>query len=311
MDRRLFMAGTLALGASCAFGSVAGRARRLDVRLALKLGMIAGGETLAEKFAIARAAGFAGVELDSPSGLDAAKVAEAKAATGMIVPGVVNSAHWSKPLNHGDAAVRDEGIAALERAIRDAHAWCDRPGGRRPTVLLVPAVVRADMPYAEAYEASMVGIGRVLPLARELDVCIAIENVWNDFLLSPLEAARYVDELNSVAGSNVVGWYLDIGNLWRYGWPSHWVEVLGERIVRLDIKGYSRAKADAQGRWAGFGVEIGDGDLDWPLVRSALDRIGYSGWATAEVGGGDAARLRDIRDRMARVLGVGDAADSE
>ena len=273
---------------------------------ALKIGMIAGGATLAEKFAIARDAGFDGVELDAPSGLDTAEVLDAKQATGMIVPGVVNSVHWSKPLSHPDESVREAGIAGLEQAIRDCDAWVGPasswkgPGPR--TALLVPAVVNGAMSYADARRLSITGITRVLPLAKELGVTIAIENVWNGFLLSPLEAAAYVDEINAIAGARVCGWYFDIGNIWNYGWPAHWIEALGDRIARLDLKGYSRAKADKEGKWGGFGVEIDEGDLDWRAVRQSLRAIGYAGWATAEVGGGGPDPLRDIAARMDKVL---------
>ena len=305
MNRRMFIATAGTIAAASAFAQPLWHhspARR--IRKALKLGMIQAEGTLAEKFALAKAAGFAGVELDSPSTLSTDEVLDAKRSTSLLVPGVVNSAHWSKPLNHPEIGVREEGLAALEQAIRDANSWCDREAGIKPTVLLVPAVVRQEMPYEEAKHLSIEAIGRVLPLARELRVCIAIENVWNEFLLSPIEAAAYVDDLNAVAHEQVVGWYFDVGNIWRYGWPEHWIRTLADRIVRLDIKGYSRAKSDKEGRWAGFGVEIGDGDLDWAAVRKALDEIGYSGWATAEVSGGDAARLADISIRMDRVLGL-------
>lgn len=312
MDRRSFIAGVAAAGALSAIGARTTKAHPAaspgmpppPIRKALKVGMIAEGATLAEKFAIARDAGFAGVELDAPADLDAAEVADAKAQSGLTVPGVVDSVHWSKPLNHPDASVREEGVAGLERAIRDCDAWADPQGKWGRSVLLVPAVVNKEMAYADARTLSIEGIAKVLPLARERGITISIENVWNEFLLSPLEAAAYVDELNERAGALVVGWHFDIGNIWRYAWPEQWIDVLGARIRRLDVKGYSRAKADKEGKWAGFGVEIDGGDLDWGAVRAALARIGYTGWAAAEVRGGDLARLRDVSERMSRVLGV-------
>ncbi len=315
MDRRQFMAGVALAGLGAAFvaRSRADEPARamLPIRKALKIGMIAGGTGLVEKFAIAREAGFAGVELDAPADLDSAEVAEARLRTGIVVPGVVNSVHWAKPLNHPDASVREEGVAGLEAAVRAASAWCTKTVAHGPTVLLVPAVVRKEMAYADAYRLSMEGILRVLPLARELGVRVAIENVWNEFLLSPVEAARYSDTINERAGWEGVGWHFDIGNVWRYGWPEHWIAALGHRIWRLDIKGYSRAKADQTGKWSGFGVEIGEGDLDWAAVRAALARVRYRGWASAEVAGGDDARLRDVSERMDRVLGLGGSTGEE
>ncbi len=259
---------------------------------AVKYGMIKPGETVMEKFGLLRDLGYDGVELDSPGGPPAAEVLEAVKATGVRIPGVVDSAHWSKPLSDGDPAVRAEGRAALETAIRDAAAY------GASTVLLVPAVVNKKTGYADAYRRSQEEIRAVLPLAEEQNVSIAIENVWNNFLLSPVEAARYIDELESPR----VGWHFDVGNIVNYGWPEDWVRTLGKRILRLDIKEYSRRRRDEEGLWKGFGVEIGEGDCDWPALRAALDEVGYTGWACAEVAGGDAERLADILRRMRHIL---------
>ncbi len=265
------------------------------IRKAVKLGMVQVEGALADRFALLREIGFDGVELDSPSDLDATEVLAAKEATGLEIHGVVDSVHWAQPLSHADASTRAAGRLGLETALRDCSAY----GGT--TVLLVPAVVNESVGYDQAWTRSTEEIRKVLPLAEELGVKIAIENVWNSFLLSPLEAARYVDQFESDA----IGWYFDVGNIVNYGWPEQWIRILGQRILKLDIKEFSRKKRDADGLWKGFQVKIGDrdGSCDWPAVRAALDEIGYSGWATAEVGGGDEQRLRDIKSRMDRVLG--------
>ncbi len=263
------------------------------IRKALKWGMIGEGATVEAKFRLARDCGFDGVEMDSPNDLDPDEVLAAKAATGIEIPGVVDSVHWAKPLSHPDPAVRAEGVAGLRTAIRDCRTY----GG--DSVLLVPAVVSKQVSYADAYARSQAGIRAVLPLARELGVRISIENVWNNFLLSPLEAARYTDELDP----EVCGWHFDVGNIVAYGWPEQWIEVLGERIRRLDVKEYSRRKLDEEGRWAGFGVELLEGDCDWPAVMRALDAVPYTGgWMAAEVRGGGAERLRDVAERMDRII---------
>lgn len=293
LDRRSLLVGGAAFGAALAAPARAARTRR-DLKLALKYGMIREGESVRERFEIARDAGFHGIEMDSPSDLDLDEVLAARDATGLAIPGVVDSVHWSDTLSHPEAEVRARGAAALVRALED----CKALGGT--SVLLVPAVVDAQVSYDQAWERSTAELKRVLPRAEELGVAIAFENVWNQFLLSPLEAARYVDQF----ASPLVGWHFDVGNVVNYGWPEQWVRILGPRILKLDIKEYSRAKRDAEGLWKGFGVEIGDGDCGWPAVVAALDEIGYGGWATAEVGGGDAARLADIAARMRRVLGV-------
>ncbi len=301
IDRRSFLLTAAAAGVAARTGRAFAQPERWRANPAgsgprilksLKFGMIGAGETVREKFELARDAGFDGVELDSPSGLDLDEVIEARDAVGIAIPGVVDSAHWGKPFNHPDESVRAEGRAALETAIRD----CKKVGGS--TVLVVPAVVRKGMSYADAYRLSQKEIGKLVPLAEELGVAIAFENVWNNFLLSPLEAARYVDEFES----DHVGWYFDVGNIVNYAWPEQWIDALGARILKLDVKEFSRSKRDNEGLWKGFGVEIGEGDCDWPAVREALDRIGYRGWASAEVGGGGAERLADIARRMDQVL---------
>lgn len=304
VSRREFL-GHVALGATaaCIPGTVAfGAGRRPEppspISMALKIGMITGGATLREKFEIARDAGFAGVELDSPGPYDPDDVLDAQRETGLDVHGVVLSTHWSKPFNHPDQSVRDEARVALQRAIRDCHAF------EATTVLVVPAVVNQTMAYAQAYTLSQEAMRASADLADELGVQIAFENVWNNFLLSPLEAARYCDELNDGRDRRTFGWYFDIGNVVNFGWPEQWIKTLGERILKLDVKEFSRKRRDDEGLWKGFGVEIGEGDVGWDRVREALQSIGYSGWATAEVGGGDSERLTDISRRMRGVFGT-------
>lgn len=294
LDRRQFLgvtAGAFALGAA----GVPGTPKPVRLKKCLKLGMVQVEGTLEDKFRLLLELGFDGVELDSPSDLDPDEVLAAKAATGIVIPGVVDSVHWRATLGDSDPAVRAEGVAGLETALRD----CKRFGGS--TVLLVPAVVNATIPYEQAYRNSQAEIAKVLPLAAELDVKIAFENVWNNFLLSPVEAARYVDEFES----DRVGWYMDVGNVVRYGWPEQWIRTLGSRVLRVDVKEYSREKQMAEGPWAGFGVELGDGDCNWPEVMRALREIGYEGWCSAEVGGGGRERLLEISQRMDRVLELG------
>jgi hexulose-6-phosphate isomerase len=230
--------------------------------------------------------------MDSPSDLDRDEVIRARDATGLPIHGVVDSVHWQKTLSDPDPAVRAEGLAGLKTALDDARAY------GASTVLLVPAVVNKAVSYADAYERSQAEIRKVLPTAQEYGVKIAIENVWNHFLLSPLECARYIDAFESAW----IGWYFDIGNVVNYGWPEHWIRTLGARILKLDVKEYSREKRNNEGPYAGFRVPLGDGDCDWPAVRQALADIGYEGWATAEIPGGDAERLRDIAERMDRIL---------
>ncbi len=295
IDRRTLLAAGAALSASWTLPHSAAPAHKpRKLKKSLKFGMIDQGATLLEKFQVARGAGFDGVELDSPSDLDLEEVLAASAATGLVIPGVVDSVHWRSTLGDADPAVRGAGVAALETALRD----CKKVGGT--SVLLVPAVVSQSISYDVAWERSIEEVKKVLPLAAELKVQVLFENVWNGFLLSPLEAARYVDAF----ASPWVGWHFDIGNVVNFGWPEQWIAILGKRIKKLDVKEYSRKRRDDEGLWKGFEVEIGEGDCGWPAVMKALDAIGYEGWAAAEVGGGDATRLTDIARRMDRVFAM-------
>ena len=298
IDRRAFLSFSgAALGAVACHSTSAPATRaasgRCTLRKALGIGMIEGA-TLRERFLLARDCGFAGVEMDGPSEHRREDVLAARDESGLAIPSVVDSVHWQHSLGDPDPAVRARGREGLEAALRDAQAY----GAR--TVLLVPAVVDKARPYDVAWKNSIAEIRATVPLARELGVRIAVENVWNNFLLSPMEANRYLDEI----GSDQVGWHLDLGNLLIYGWPEQWARILGPRVLALHIKEFSRKKMDEEGRWDGFAVELGDGDNDWPAIVAALDEIGYDGWGIAEVGGGDAARLRDVSARMDRCLAL-------
>jgi L-ribulose-5-phosphate 3-epimerase len=166
-------------------------------------------------------------------------------------------------------------------------------------VLLVPAVVTQEVAYNDAYTRSQAEIRKAVPLAEELGVKIACENVWNHFLLSPLEAARYVDEFNSPA----VGWHFDVGNILNYGWPEQWIRILGPRIQKLHIKEFSRDKRDKEGLWKGFDVKLLEGNNDWPAVMKAVDDIAYHGWAITEQDGGDTPEgLQDLAARLTKIL---------
>lgn len=244
-----------------------------------------------EKFKACKAAGFDGVEAMSHMNQD--EVVAARDATGLQIPSVCGSKHWGEPLSDPNPAVRERGLEGLKQTLRDAKRY------GASSVLLVPAVVKKDVTYQEAYARSQEQIRKALPLAEELQVKIAIENVWNQFLLSPLEAARYVDEFNSPW----VGWHFDVGNVVTFGWPEQWVHILGKRIQKLHIKEYSRKKRDKEGPYAGFNVAFNEGDNDWPTIMKALDEIGYDGWGIAEQpGGGTQDGLNDLSARMDKIF---------
>lgn len=257
----------------------------------LKFGMVKEELSVMDKFKLLKDLGFDGVELDSPNELKEKDIMDARDKTGLEIPGVVNSVHWKSPMSDADPKVRTTCTESMEIALRD----CKKYGGT--TVLLVPAVVNEKTSYEDAYRRSQAEIRKVLPIAEETGVKIAIENVWNNFLLSPMEAARYIDEFES----DMIGWYLDIGNIIRYGWPEQWMRILGKRVLKLDIKEYSRKKANEEGVWEGFKVELLEGDCNWPEVMKAVKEVGYNGWGSAEIPGGDRKRLEKISELMDKI----------
>lgn len=266
---------------------------KLGIKKSLKFGMVKENLSVMDKFKLLKDLGFHGVELDSPNDLNKKEILEARDKTGLLIPGTVNSFHWKSPLSDPDPKVRAACVESMKTSLRDTKEY----GGN--TVLLVPGVVSEKVSYDDAYRRSQEEIKKLLPIAEETGVKIAIENVWNNFLISPMEAARYIDEFES----DMIGWYFDVGNIVRYAWPEQWIKILDKRILKLDIKEYSRKKQQEEGIWAGFDVKLNDGDCNWPVVMNALESINYSGgWGSAEVPGGDRKRLQDISDRMDKIF---------
>ena len=271
VNRRNF----LLTAAGAATGAALAPAATRDLHKAIMYATVDIKGSVLEKFQAVKAAGFEGIE--PMSHMKQNEVLDAFAATGLQPASCCCDTHWKKPLSDPDPAVRKEGLDGLLQALRDAKAY------GASSVLFVPAVVNKNVSYVDAYKRSQEGIRQAIPVARDLGVKIAIENVWNQFLLSPLEAARYVDEFESPW----VGWHFDVGNVVTYGFPEQWVRILNKRIVKLHIKEYSRAKRDKQGPSAGFQVAYMEGDNNWPAVMAAIDEIGYKGWGIAEQPGGD------------------------
>jgi hexulose-6-phosphate isomerase len=276
---------------SLAAASLATAATPRKIRKAIMYETIKLNGSVLDKFTAVKAAGFEGVE--PMSHMSNAEVIDAFKSTGLSPASVCCSTHWKNPLSDPSPAVREVGLRGLEQALRDAKAY------GATSVLLVPAVVDKDVSYADAYQRSQTEIRKALPMAHELGVKIACENVWNHFLLSPLEAARYIDEFESPA----IGWHFDIGNEITFGWPDQWIKILGKRIQKLHVKEYSLKKRDKTGPYSGFDVKFLEGDNDWPTIMRALDGIGYQGWGIAEQGGADSPEgLKDLSTRMDKIF---------
>ena len=246
-----------------------------------------------EKMKAIKAAGFEGVEMESH--LDQEEVLRARAETDLIIPSVCGKYHWNKPLSDPDPKVRAEGFEALQQTLRDAARY------GASSVLLVPGIVTKQVSYDAAWERSRVEIRNAILLASKLKVRIAIENVGNQFLLSPLEAARYVDEFKSPW----VGWHFDVGNNFSNGgWPEQWIHILGKRIQKLHIKEFIRRQRNDP-RPRPSPARLLEGDNDWPAIMKALDDIGYTGWAITEQPGGDTLEgLTDLAQRLGRILAL-------
>lgn len=254
------------------------------------------GTSIEERLTSAREAGMDGVDFDEAGSFSPEQVRKAAIDTGVFIHGAINHGHWGKTLTSADGKQRAEGLANLKHCIRVSHA----AGGSG--VLLVVGK-GGDGP--EGGDRARAEIKQAIPLAAALGQRILFENVWNGMYYqddgprdqSVKPWADYIDSFNSPW----VGAFFDLGNHARYGNVAEWIRGLGPRIVKLDIKGYSNAKADAEGKWKGF-VDITGGDIDWAAVRSALKEIGFTGWVSAEVGGGDTARLKTVLAQMKEAL---------
>jgi hexulose-6-phosphate isomerase len=270
------------------------------ILLSCKLGMIAkkadGKDlTLVERLKLAAAAGFDGVDFDEAGQFTAEQARQAVRESGVFVHNAINHAHWQQRLTSPKEEERAKGRANIEHCLRVAHA----AGGCR--VLIV--VGRGDDgPAEEIDERARQEIKRLIPLAASLGQPILFENVWNKMHYdhdsppeqSPERFIRFVDSFNSPW----VGMYYDIGNHWKYGQPREWLRAFGRRAVKLDVKGFSRAKNKF------VDITSADDDLPWKEVQAGLDEIGFTGWTTAEVNGGDVARLTTVRQQMQKAFGL-------
>ncbi len=290
VERRSFLkyAASAAVGTALLGGPAKIKAGQRDAKLrkALQFGMLPKNLSDADKFKLAKKCGFEGIEGSPMEDLDAAKelgrlAREAGTPFHSIVYG-----GWRAPFSDPRPEVIDKGLAELETALRSAKAL------GADTVLLVPAVLNEDIGYGQAYERSQKHIRKLLPLAAELRIVIAVENVWNKFLLSPLEFARYVDEFDNP-------WlkaYFDVGNVIIYGYAQDWIRTLGKRIVKIHLKDFKRKGYE----W----TNLLEGDVNWKQARLALGEIDYDGFLTPELHGGDEEYLKDLSERIDKIIAM-------
>lgn len=294
----LLTAGALAMSSSRADLFAAGSvsqptATAAGFKKSIMWGTVGMEGSVLDKCKAIKAAGYEGIEPNSH--MDRKEVLEAMKATGLIASSVCCNTHWAKPLSDPDAAVRKEGVDGMIIAMEDAKAY------GTDAVLLVPGVVSDSVTYDQCWNRSTEEIKKLLPVAEKLKVKICIENVWNNFLLSPMEAKRYVEQFNSP----YVGFYFDCGNILVYGWPEQWISILGDKIGRIHIKEFSKDIADKQGRWAGFGAKLTEGNVDWKRVMEESRKHYKGGWMTTEQGNSKTPEdLKDLCSRLDKILAM-------
>ncbi|MGD9518846.1 MAG: sugar phosphate isomerase/epimerase family protein [Armatimonadota bacterium] len=223
---------------------------------------------LRERLELAKESGIEGVEIPQfETREEVEEVAQVAADVGIEIHSVMGGTHWQLPLSSTDKEVRSQGVEGVKRALHVAK-WSGAD-----VVLVVPGVVTDDVSYAAANELSRKSLEEILPTAEELGVAILLENVWNKFLLSPLEMRDFIDSFNTP----LIQAYFDVGNILLYGYPHQWIEILGERIKRVHVKDF-----DVNTRQF---VALLTGSVDWPRVANALRGVGYESYITAEVAG--------------------------
>lgn len=256
-----------------------------EIKKAVLIGMLPKELSYLERFKLAKSVGFEGLETQTVT--DPAVVQEIKEAAsqaGLKIHSVMNMDHWKYPLSSSDPKTVEVSVKGMETSLRNAKAW------GADVVLLVPAVVNPETSYKDAYTRSQKRVREMIPLAKELGVVIGVEEVWNKFLLSPLEFTRYIDELDSPW----VKAYFDVGNVVLFGYPEDWIRTLGKRIVRLHLKDFKSETKQF--------VPLREGSVNWLEVRKAIDEVGYKGYATVELPGGDEAYLREVSARVDKII---------
>lgn len=242
------------------------------------------GTSAADALTLAKAAGFHGLELVLAERGDVSLESTEAGLTdirsraedlGVALPSLASWLVWENNLVSDDAATRRRAIDIVKVQIDTARVL------GADTVLVVPGYVGVDfvpgstpVDYERAYARAQEGIGELATFSAGSGVRIGVENVWNKFLLSPLEMRSFVDEL----GDAQVGVYFDIGNAVLNGYPEQWIRILGSRILKVHVKDYRRSP----GGFDSF-VDLLAGDVDFPAVVQALTDIGYDSYCTAEM----------------------------
>jgi len=259
----------------------------LPIKKGVLLDMLPAKLSYADRMKMARDVGFEVVQAPTtPDEHKAEEIRKAADGASVRIDSVMNMDHWQYPLSSSDPAVVEKSLAGMRTSLQNAKLWGS------DAVLLVPAVVNPQTSYRDAWSRSQKEIRKLLRLAEELKIVIAIEEVWNKFLLSPLEMSAYIKEFQSPW---IQAWF-DVGNVLLYGYPQDWIRTLGKSIAKVHLKDFKRRENGYE--W----VNLGDGDVDWEAVREAFRQIGYAGSAITELKVGDEAYLRDVSRRVDRLV---------
>lgn len=184
------------------------------------------------------------------------------------ITSISTSLHWNYSLTDHDATTRQKGIEIVKKMID----VCKALGG--DTVLVVPGLVKQTESYDDCYDRALTALKELAPYAEANEIYIGIENVWNKFLLSPLETRDFIDKIDSP----FVGMYFDAGNVLQFGFPEQWVRILGNRIKKIHVKDFNTAI----GNIYGFTTLL-NGSLNWKNLVEAIHEIGYTGPLTCEL----------------------------
>lgn len=290
MNRRHFLQTTAAVLATTTFAPASAFAAKRKLRKAIMHSTIGVKGTVMEKYKAMKQAGFEGVE--PMGGLPREEVLAALKETGLKAASVCCHTHWAKPLSDPAPPVRQVGYDGLILSLQDAKAY------GASSVLLVPGVAKNGVSYEDCFKRSVAEVKKAVPVAKDLGVKIAIENVWNDFIITPRQAVDYLDAVNS----EWVGWHFDIGNVGRYSPAETWIPVLGKRILQLHIKEFNtKAVKETGDPRKGFGFKLLEGDNNWPAIMAALDKINYTGWGISEQPGTQANSVDEAADLAGRM----------
>lgn len=237
----------------------------------------ADGISFEEAVAQAKAAGFDGIELvmneQGPLSLESTDeeviaIRDLFRREGMETYSLATSLFWKYSLCDNDPEIVEKGKRLARRMIDFAALLgCT-------SILMVPGAVKEDIPYDVAYERSLAACMEIRPYAEEKKIHVGIENVWNKFLLSPLEFRDFIKKIDS----EYMNAYFDVGNVQVNGFPEHWIRILGGLIDKIHIKDFRNSVGNIEGF-----VDLLSGDVNFPAVIKALKDVGYDGWITAEV----------------------------